>query len=70
LGTSELRAFNGQIIEDTSMADTASDVLVETIMEERGTRHEMPMKPQVVAHELGKRLADDAKRWSSIIQNI
>jgi pyruvate dehydrogenase (quinone)/pyruvate oxidase len=30
------------------------------LMEERGTRQDMPMKPQVVAHELGKRLKDDA----------
>jgi pyruvate dehydrogenase (quinone) len=30
------------------------------LMEERGTRRDMPMKPQVVAHELGKRLAADA----------
>jgi pyruvate dehydrogenase (quinone) len=30
------------------------------LMQERGTRQDMPMKPQVVAHELGKRLADDA----------
>jgi pyruvate dehydrogenase (quinone) len=30
------------------------------LMEERGTLQEMPMKPQVVAHELGKRLRDDA----------
>ena len=30
------------------------------LMEERGTRRDMPMKPQVVAHELGKRLNDDA----------
>jgi pyruvate dehydrogenase (quinone) len=30
------------------------------LMEERGTRQDMPMKPQVVAHELGKRLEDDA----------
>ena len=30
------------------------------LMEERGTRQDMPMKPQVVAHELNKRLADDA----------
>jgi len=30
------------------------------LMEERGTRQDMPMKPQVVAHELGKRLASDA----------
>jgi len=31
-----------------------------TLMEERGTRREKPMKPQVVAHELNKLLADDA----------
>jgi pyruvate dehydrogenase (quinone) len=30
------------------------------LMEERGTVQDMPMKPQVVAHELGKRLKDDA----------
>jgi pyruvate dehydrogenase (quinone) len=30
------------------------------LMEERGTRQDMPMKPQVVAWELGKRLTDDA----------
>jgi pyruvate dehydrogenase (quinone)/pyruvate oxidase len=30
------------------------------LMEERGTREDMPMKPQVVAWELGKRLRDDA----------
>jgi pyruvate dehydrogenase (quinone)/pyruvate oxidase len=30
------------------------------LMEERGTRTDMPMKPQVVAWELGKRLRDDA----------
>ena len=30
------------------------------LMEERGTRRDMPMKPQVVAWELGKRLRDDA----------
>jgi pyruvate dehydrogenase (quinone)/pyruvate oxidase len=30
------------------------------LMEERGTRQDMPMKPQVVAHELAKRLRDDA----------
>ncbi|HEX2037355.1 MAG TPA: thiamine pyrophosphate-dependent enzyme [Chloroflexota bacterium] len=30
------------------------------LMEERGTRRDMPMKPQVVAWELGQRLADDA----------
>jgi pyruvate dehydrogenase (quinone)/pyruvate oxidase len=30
------------------------------LMEERGTRPDMPMKPHVVAWELGKRLRDDA----------
>jgi pyruvate dehydrogenase (quinone) len=30
------------------------------LMHERGTRTDMPMKPQVVAHELGLRLPDDA----------
>ncbi len=30
------------------------------LMEERGTRQDKPMQPQVVAWELGKRLADDA----------
>jgi pyruvate dehydrogenase (quinone)/pyruvate oxidase len=30
------------------------------LMEERGTRPDVPMKPQVIAWELGKRLADDA----------
>src|SRR5947208_14571768 len=32
----------------------------EELMRERGTRQDMPMKPQVVAHLLGKRLRDDA----------
>jgi pyruvate dehydrogenase (quinone) len=31
-----------------------------SLMEERGTRQERPMKPQVVAWELGKRLSDTA----------
>jgi pyruvate dehydrogenase (quinone) len=30
------------------------------LMRERATRRDTPMKPQVVAHELGRRLADDA----------
>jgi len=30
------------------------------LMEERGTRPDKPMKPQVIAHELGKRLQSDA----------
>jgi pyruvate dehydrogenase (quinone) len=29
-------------------------------MDEQGTRRDMPMKPQVIAHELGLRLRDDA----------
>jgi pyruvate dehydrogenase (quinone)/pyruvate oxidase len=32
----------------------------EKLMQERASRQDMPMKPQVVAHELGKRLRDDA----------
>jgi pyruvate dehydrogenase (quinone)/pyruvate oxidase len=32
----------------------------EKLMVERGSREDLPMKPQVVAHEIGKRLADDA----------
>jgi pyruvate dehydrogenase (quinone) len=31
-----------------------------SLMEERGTRMDMPLKPQVVAHELNKLLQDDA----------
>ena len=31
-----------------------------SLMEERGTRQDMPMKPQVLAWELGKRLREDA----------
>ncbi|MGA8762745.1 MAG: thiamine pyrophosphate-dependent enzyme [Candidatus Sulfotelmatobacter sp.] len=30
------------------------------IMQERATRRDVPMKPQVIAHELGKRLREDA----------
>jgi len=30
------------------------------LMEKQGTRRDTPMKPQVVAHELGRRLRDDA----------
>lgn len=32
----------------------------QALMEERGTRRDKPMKPQVVARELGKRLTDNA----------
>jgi pyruvate dehydrogenase (quinone) len=31
-----------------------------TLMEERGMRPDVPMKPQVIAWELGKGLRDDA----------
>lgn len=31
-----------------------------SLMEQQGTRKDMPMKPQVIAHELGIRLRDDA----------
>ena len=30
------------------------------VMEERATRRDVPMKPQVIAHELGQRLSDNA----------
>ena len=52
------------------MAATAADVLIETIQdwgvevaaidEKQGTRKDTPMKPQVVAWELGKRLLSNA----------
>jgi pyruvate dehydrogenase (quinone) len=47
---------------DRSWLDRAQESKAEwmKLMEERGTRRDMPMKPQVVAHELGKRLKDDA----------
>ena len=32
----------------------------QTLMDERATRQDVPMKPQVVAHELGRRLRNDA----------
>src|SRR5438067_6146000 len=32
----------------------------QALMHERATRRDVPMKPQVVAHELGQRLGDDA----------
>jgi len=48
--------------EDRSFLEKAQDGMKEwwELMEERGTRRDKPMKPQVVAHELGKRLRDDA----------
>ena len=48
--------------EDRSFLTTAQKGMEEwwKLMEERGTREDKPMKPQVVAWELGKRLRDDA----------
>jgi pyruvate dehydrogenase (quinone)/pyruvate oxidase len=48
--------------EDRSFLKTAQDSMKEwsRLMEERGTVADKPMKPQVVAHELNKLLADDA----------
>ena len=48
--------------DDRRFLETAQQGMVEwwALMEERGTRPDIPMKPQVVAWELGKRLRDDA----------
>ena len=48
--------------EDRSFLEAAQKGMAEwrELMEERGTRQDTPMKPQVVAHELNKLLADDA----------
>ncbi|HKP52951.1 MAG TPA: thiamine pyrophosphate-dependent enzyme [Chloroflexia bacterium] len=48
--------------EERGFLEKAQDGMNEwrKLMEERGTRKDTPMKPQVVAWELGKRLADDA----------
>jgi pyruvate dehydrogenase (quinone)/pyruvate oxidase len=48
--------------EDRRFLERAQQAMAEwwTLMEERGTRPDIPMKPQVVAWELGKRLRDDA----------
>src|SRR5918993_120944 len=48
--------------DDRAFLETAQRGMAEwrTLMEERGTRADVPMKPQVVAWELGKRLRDDA----------
>jgi pyruvate dehydrogenase (quinone) len=47
---------------DRSWLEKAQKAMAEwmRLMDERGTRQDMPMKPQVVAHELGKRLKDNA----------
>jgi pyruvate dehydrogenase (quinone) len=48
--------------EDHSFLDKAQKGVAEwrKLMEGQSTRTEMPMKPQVIAHELGKRLREDA----------
>jgi pyruvate dehydrogenase (quinone) len=48
--------------DDRSFLETAQAGMKDwrELMEQRGTRQDMPMKPQVVAWELGKRLKDDA----------
>jgi pyruvate dehydrogenase (quinone) len=59
-----LRALLPKLIrhEDRSFLSAAQKTTREwwRLMEERGTRTDHPMKPQVVAWELGKRIADDA----------
>ena len=48
--------------DDRSFLKKAQDGMKDwwKLMEQRGTRTEMPMKPQVLAWELGKQLADNA----------
>jgi pyruvate dehydrogenase (quinone) len=48
--------------DDRRFLETAQRDMAQwwALMEERGTRPDVPMKPQVVAWELGKRLRDDA----------
>jgi pyruvate dehydrogenase (quinone) len=48
--------------DDRRFLERAQQAMAEwwTLMEDRGTRPDIPMKPQVVAWELGKRLRDDA----------
>jgi pyruvate dehydrogenase (quinone) len=48
--------------EDRSFLEKAQEAMKDwwKLMEERGTREDKPMKPQVVAWELGKRLREDA----------
>jgi pyruvate dehydrogenase (quinone)/pyruvate oxidase len=48
--------------KDRKFLQTAQEGMQEwmKLMTERGTRTDKPMKPQVVAHELGKRLPDNA----------
>jgi pyruvate dehydrogenase (quinone) len=51
-----------QLRQERPFLETAQRAMREwrALMEERGTRPDKPMKPQVVAWELGKRLSDDA----------
>jgi pyruvate dehydrogenase (quinone)/pyruvate oxidase len=48
--------------DDRSFLERAQSSMQEwwTVVEERGTRPDVPMKPEVVAWELGRRLRDDA----------
>ena len=48
--------------DDRSFLETAQRGMADwwALMEERGTRPDVPMKPEVMASELGKRLRDDA----------
>jgi pyruvate dehydrogenase (quinone)/pyruvate oxidase len=48
--------------EDRRFLETAQKAMKDwdALLEERGTREDIPMKPQVVAHELNKLLRDDA----------
>ena len=48
--------------DDRRFLENAQSGMVEwrALMEERGTRQDIPMKPQVAAWELGKRLREDA----------
>lgn len=48
--------------KDADFLKTAQSAMKEwrELLEERGTRSDKPMKPQVVAHELNKLIADDA----------
>lgn len=59
-----LRALLPMLVrnDDRSFLEKAQAGMLdwEKLMKERGTRRDMPMKPQVVAYELGKRLPDNA----------
>ncbi|NUB12201.1 pyruvate oxidase [Azospirillum brasilense] len=55
--TERVRRHEDRSFLKTAQADKAEWM---TLMEERGTRPDLPMKPQVVAWELGKRLSDTA----------